>query len=202
MQMQFVMHSEVKFVWVRIPRFRTWVRHWFLRRKISLAHTQRSTAIAQPNPYGVRQYLCGRVGEHQIACSDWLVCQTTSLCNNPSTCMARILARAFCAYVCSDVTRTAILNWGPFGRWTPGRIRLPAEPAFCAFGNTLCGRSHVDQHKTASPHVVNPLMKRVALIHLGRHYTFIVLVERQKDIITIQWRSVGNKKCAIAEQSP
>ena len=60
----------------------------------------------------------------------------------------RILAHA---YVCSDVIRTAILNWGPFGRWTPGRVRLPAEPAFCAFSNTLCGRSHGDQHKTASP---------------------------------------------------
>ena len=64
--------------------------------------------------------------------------------------MARILAHAFCAYVCSDVIRTAILNWGPFGRWTPGRVRLPAEPALCAFSNTLCGMSHGDQHKTAS----------------------------------------------------
>ena len=43
-------------------------------------------------------------------CGDWLVCQTISVCNNPITCTARILARAFRAYVCSDVIRTAILN--------------------------------------------------------------------------------------------
>ena len=47
--------------------------------------------------------------------------------------------------------------------WTPGRVRLPAEPAFCAFVNTLCGRSHGDQYKTASPHAVNPLMTNVFL---------------------------------------
>ena len=89
---------------------------------------------------------------------DWLVCQTTSVSNNPIT--AQILIRAYLAYihVCSNVTRTAILNWGPFGRWTPGRVCLPAQPASCTFSSTLCGRSHGDQPKTASPHAVNPLM--------------------------------------------
>ena len=41
------------------------------------------------------------------------------------TCTARILAHAFRAYVCFDEIRTAILTWGPFDRWIPGRVRLP-----------------------------------------------------------------------------
>ena len=80
-----------------------------------------------------------------MLCGGWLVCQTISVCNNPITCTAQILARAFRAYVCSDVIRTAILNWhdwGPFGRWTQSRVRLPAEPTFCAFSKTLRGMSH------------------------------------------------------------
>ena len=89
-----------------------------------------------------------------MLCGDWFVCQTISVCSNPITCTARILARAFRAYECSDEIRTAILNWGPFGRWTQSRVRLPAEPAFCAFSNTLCGMSHRDQHKTVGPRAV------------------------------------------------
>ena len=156
MQMQVLSHSGV---W--LPHFRTWVRHWSLRRKIWISHWPN----VQPPSHSqsLRQFLCGCFGEHQIAGSDWLVCQTTSVCNNPFTCTVWILARAFFAYICFDVTRTAILNLGPFGRWTPGRVRLPAEPAFCPFGNTLCGRSHGDQHKTASPHTVNPLIMNVWL---------------------------------------
>ena len=75
-----------------------------------------------------------------------------------STCTARILARAFRACVCSDVIRTAKLKWGPFGRWTQSRVRLSAEPAFCAFSNTLCGMSHGYQHKTASSRAVKSLI--------------------------------------------
>ena len=156
--MQFVNNSEVKFECVRIPRFSKWVRHCSLRRKIWISHWPIPNVQPPSHSQSLCQSLCGRVGEHQIACGAWLVCQTTSVCNNPITCMARILAHAFCAYTSSDVTRTAILNWWPFWRWTPGPVCLPAEPAFCAFGNTLCGRSHVDQHKTASSHAVNPLM--------------------------------------------
>ena len=89
----------------------------------------------------------------------WLACVSNNLCmQQPITCTARILARAFHAYVCSDVIRTAILNWGPSGRWTQSCVRLPAEPAFCAFSNTLCGMSHRDQHKTTSSRAVNALI--------------------------------------------
>ena len=143
---------------VRIPRVSTWVRHWSQRRKnveISLAHTQRSAAIAQPIPIRQSQWKCGRIGEHQMLCGDWLVCQTISVCNNPNTCMAQFLA---CAYVCSDAIQMAILNWGPFGRWTKSCVRSPAEPAFCAFSNTMCGMSHRDQNKTASPCAVESLI--------------------------------------------
>ena len=76
-------------------------------------------------------------------CGDWLVCQTISvcICNNPVACILR-LAR--------NVIRTAILDRA-MEHWTPwvdqGRVRLSAEPAFCAFSNTLCGMSHGDQHR-------------------------------------------------------
>ena len=60
-----------------------------------MAYTQHSAAIAQPIPIRQSQWQCGRVGEHQMLCGDWLVCQTISVCNNPITCTARILARAF-----------------------------------------------------------------------------------------------------------
>ena len=163
MQMQFVNHSEVKFVCLQIPCFRTWVKYWSLRRKIWISHWPIPNGQPPSHSQSLPQSLCGHVGEHQIACSDWLVCQTTSVCNNPITCTARILALAFRACVCSDVTLTVISDWGPFGRWTPGCVRLPAKSTFCAFGNTLCGRSHRDQHKTASPHPLNPLMTNVWL---------------------------------------
>ena len=62
-----------------------------------------------------------------MVCGDWFVYLTISVFNNPITCTARILARAFRAYVYSNVIRTVILTWGPFGRWAPGRVRLPAQ---------------------------------------------------------------------------
>ena len=156
MQMHFLNQSEVKFVCARLLHFRTWVSHWSLLRKIWIFHRSIPNIQMPSHSQSLRQSLCGRVGEHQMACSDWLVCQITSVCNNSSTCTARILVRAFCAYECSVVARTAILNWGPVGRLTPGRVRLPAEPAFC-------GRSHGDQRKITSPHAVNPPMTNVWL---------------------------------------
>ena len=79
---------------------------------MSLDHTQCSTAIAQPIPMPISMRTRR---EHQMACGDLLVCQTTSVCNNPIACTARIiLARAFCAYVCSDVIRTAMIELGNF----------------------------------------------------------------------------------------
>ena len=158
--MKFLNHSKVKFVCVCVtPPFlyvsKALISTWPLigqYPKFKRHHTANPCA----NPYAP-------IGEHQIACGDWLVCQTTSVCNNPFMCMAQILAHAFHAYVCADGTRTAILNWAPFRRWTPGRVRLPTEPAFCAFGNTLCGRSHGDQRKTASTHAVSLLRMNVWL---------------------------------------
>ena len=62
-----------------------------------------------------------------------------------------------------SVIRTAILNWAmdhcsELLGWTPGRVRLSAEPAFCAFSNTLCGMSHRDQHKSTSSRAVKALI--------------------------------------------
>ena len=83
-QMQFVNNSEVKFVCLRIPCFRTWVRHWSLCRKkygylIGPYRTFNHHRTANPyaNPYADAS------GSTKIACGDWLVCQTTSVCNNP-----------------------------------------------------------------------------------------------------------------------
>ena len=151
--MQFVKHSEVKFVCVSVSEY---IRHWSLRiwaiewapylkkkrkkymgkyskiserpikkniyRKIWISHWPKPTV--QPPSY--RQSLrrtpkpMRTCREHKIACGDWLVCQTTPVCNNPITCTARILASAFRAVRmllielslilwCSYVTRTAIL---------------------------------------------------------------------------------------------
>ena len=160
-QMQFLNHSEVKFVCVHIPRFCTLVRH---RRKIimdiSLAHTQRSTAIAQPIPTPIPM----RTRRGAPNSVRWLACVSNNLCmqqpyyvhsSNSGSCISCV-----CMLRCIS---TAILNWRPFGRWTPSRVWLPAEPAFCTFGNTLCGRSHRDQQKTASFPAVNPLMTNVWL---------------------------------------
>ena len=94
-QMQFLNHSEVKFECVRIPRFRTWVRHWSLHKKIWISHWPIPNVQPPSHNQSLRQLLCGCVGEHQIASGVWLVCQTTSVCNNPIACTAQILARAF-----------------------------------------------------------------------------------------------------------
>ena len=64
---------------VRIPRVSTWVRHWSLRRKnmdISLAHTQRSAAIAQPIPTAIP------IRTRQGAPNGvrWLACVSNNLC--------------------------------------------------------------------------------------------------------------------------
>ena len=125
MQMQFVNHSEVTFVCVPIPSFRTWVRHWSIRRKIwyligpypTFNHHRTTNPYA--NPYANAS---GSTKKRAVIglCVKLPLYATTHI-----TCTARILAHAFCAYtckqLCSDVTRTAILNRGPFGGWTPGR---------------------------------------------------------------------------------
>ena len=76
-------HSGVKFVCMRISRFRTWVRHWSLCRKIriiSLAHTQRSSAIAQ-TPYGAARRTPIPMRTCQGATNNirWLACVPTLL---------------------------------------------------------------------------------------------------------------------------
>ena len=65
-----------------------------------------------------------------VVCGDWLVCQTISVCNNPVACILWLESR-----LARNVIRTAILDRA-MEHWTPwvdqGRVRLSAEPAFCA----------------------------------------------------------------------
>ena len=129
-----------------------WISHWPIPNVQPPSHSQ-----------SLRQSLCGRVGSTKWRAVIGLCVKQPQNATTLFTCTALILARAFCAYVCSDVNRTAILNWGPIGQWTSGRVRLASEPAFCAFGNALCGMSHGGQHKTASPHAVKALMTNVWL---------------------------------------
>ena len=77
--------------------------------------------------------------------------------------LAQILSRPFIAYIFSDVTRTAILKWGPFGHWTPRCVRLPAEPARLHSAIHCVGKSHGDQHNAASLYAINPLMTNIRL---------------------------------------
>ena len=78
-QIQFINYSEVKFVCVRIPRVSTRVRH--VGKYGHLIDPYRTfNRHRTANPI---QSLCGRVGEHHMACGGWLVCQTTSVCNKP-----------------------------------------------------------------------------------------------------------------------
>ena len=159
---------------VRVNSPCQYVRHWSLHvGKIWISHWPIPNVQLPWHRQSLRQsqWQCGRVGVHQMVCGDWLVCQTISVCSNPITCTARILARAFRVYVCSDVIqsfRTAIL----FGRWTPGHDRLPAEPAF---SNILCGMSHGDQHKTASPRAAKALIANVWLEYASSEMDLRVL---------------------------
>ena len=137
-QIKFLNHSEVKFVCACLLLFRTWVRHWSLCGKIWISHWPILNVQMPSHSQSLRQSLCGRVGEHPIACGDWLACQTTtSVCNNHIIRTAQILSSAFCAYVCSDVTRMAILNWGPFGRLDPRPCSL------ARWTRTLCIQRHI-----------------------------------------------------------
>ena len=88
--LRFLNHSEVKFVCVRLLCFRTWVRHWSLRRKIWISHQPIPNVQTSSHSQSLRQSLCWCIREHQIACGDWLVRQTTSVCNSPITCTAWI----------------------------------------------------------------------------------------------------------------
>ena len=87
-QMQFLNHSEVISLCVRLLCLCAWVWHWSLRRKygyligpyptfkcenmdISLVHTQRSNAIAQPIPMQMRREAPNSV--------QWLACLSNNL---------------------------------------------------------------------------------------------------------------------------
>ena len=74
-------------VWMRITRFRTWVGHWSLRSRenmdISLAHIQRSTAIAQPIPTPIHMWT--RRGAQNSG--RWLACVSKNLCMQQSHCV-------------------------------------------------------------------------------------------------------------------
>ena len=72
----YVDHSEVKFVYVRIPCVSTWVRHWSLRAQEKYGYSHWPIPNVQRPSHSQSQWQCGCVGEHQIVCGDWLVCQT------------------------------------------------------------------------------------------------------------------------------
>ena len=101
---------------------------WFLIGPYPTLHSQ--SPCANQNGNAVACYVCG----------DWLVCQTISVRKNP----ARILARVYCNSDGHIGSGDGTIET----RWLDqGRVRLSAEPAFCAFSNTLCGMSHGDQHR-------------------------------------------------------
>ena len=94
-----------------------------------------STAIAQPIPTPIHMRTRR---EHQKACGNWLVCQTTSVCNNPITCTARILARAFRAYV-------RMLRCNSDGYFELGTV-WAMDPRPCSLARwirILCIRQHI-----------------------------------------------------------
>ena len=131
------------------------VREWctdLYVRKIQISHWPNVQPPSHNQSLRQSQWQCGRVEEHQI------VCETISVCNNPITCVARILAGAFRA--CNS---DGHIELGLFGQWTPLRVRLLTEPAFCALSNTLCGMSHGDQHKTARSRAVKALITNASL---------------------------------------
>ena len=73
----------------------------------------------------------------------------------------------------------------------------PPEPAFCAFGNTLCGRSQEDQHKTASPRRKPADDERVALCDNMHACAILIMTlgsERKFKEIGQNLRKFGNSK--------
>ena len=109
-----------------ISTYENLISHWPIPNVQPPSHSQ--------SLYGNPKWQCGRVGEHQMLCGDWLVCQTISVCNHPITCTARFLARA---YVCSHVIRTAILNWDRLGNGRKVVFACPLNPHF-AHSATHC----------------------------------------------------------------
>ena len=124
------------------------VRHWSLCRKYGYLIGQYPTFNRHrtANPYMPILMWTHRGAPNSMR---WLACVSSNLCMqwpyyviglNSGSCIS-------CVRTCTCMLRCnskAILNWGPFGRWTPGHFRLPAEPAFCAFSNTFSVRSHIN----------------------------------------------------------
>ena len=159
--MQLVNHSEVKFAGVWIPvSVREWGTNLYVGKYGSSIDWPIPNVQSPSHSQSLRQSLCGRVGEHQIVCGDWLVCQTTSVCNNSITCRLEFCLVHFVRTYAPMYNLDGHFELGTIWSMDPSRLCLPAEPAF---GNARCGRSHGDQHKTASPHALNLLMTNVWL---------------------------------------
>ena len=127
-QMQFLNHSEVRFLCVRLLCFPTWVWNWCLDVEkygyfIGPYPTFKFHRTA--NPYAIPMRTCR--GAPNTCSMRWLACVSNNLCmQQPLLCeWLKFCLLHFCAYVCSDVIWTAILNWGllkprpyPLARWT------------------------------------------------------------------------------------
>ena len=145
---QFVNHSEVKFVCVRIPSVSTWVRHWSLRRKIYgyligpyPTFNRHCTANPYANPYAdasgstkwraviglcVKQPLYATTLLHVpfVRLEFWLV---------------RFLRTCTCMLRCNSNGHIELGD--RFSDGPQAVFACQLNPHFCAFGNTLCGMS-------------------------------------------------------------
>ena len=122
----------------------------------------------RPPSHSQSQWQCGRVEEHKMVCSDWLVCQTISACNNPITVLPLISIEIDAYYMYGSNSGSCILCIRMLRCNSDGHIELgdgplnsvdgpqvvfacPLNPQFCAFSNTLCGMSQGDQHTILVP---------------------------------------------------
>ena len=153
----------MKCLCVRMPRFRTSVRHWTLRRKIWISHWPMPnvhTAIAQPIPMPIPMWTCqGAPNSVQ-----WLACKSNNLCvqqpyyvhgSNSGSCISCV----------------RMLRCNSDGHFELGTV-WAMDPTPCLLAHWtrilrirqhIVWESHGDQHKTASPPCHKPADdKRVA----------------------------------------
>ena len=127
--------------------------------KCGFSLAQRSAAIAQPIPIRHSKWQCGRV-----LCVQWLA----SVSFNQSLYATALLHVRLEFWL-------IIGRWTTeFRGWTPGRVRLSAEPAFCAFSNTLCGMSQ---------NYFNSLQKNTVYFDIQKYKVGTHYIEHKKYLI-------------------